>query len=100
MKFGDRLPTYATHLFAAYTDQNQTETTRRLIQMFVEQVQRNGSIPLVVTFPFFVGAASADELDRFFAPGGHYSEVGNQVVSKAVLNYLCQEELLSDCAAR
>jgi hypothetical protein len=133
MKFGDRLPTYATHLFAAYTDQNQTETTQRLIQMFVEQVQQNGSVPLVVTFPrrgtveayrrgdnpiyhegvvqlqnegihvldltpFFVDAASDDELDRFFAPGGHYSEVGNQVVSKAVLNYLCQEELLSNCA--
>ena len=39
----------------------------------------------------------SSDFSRLFAPGGHYSEFGNQVVSAAIMDYLCQENILSEC---
>jgi hypothetical protein len=126
-------PDFASPLLDAYKDPVQTETTLRLINLFVATAQQNGAIPIVVTFPrrgtverynvgempiYYEGVvrlkagrihafdltpslAQADgassDFSRLFAPGGHYSAVGNQVVSVAILDYLCRESILSDC---
>ena len=37
------------------------------------------------------------DFSLLFAPGGHDSEVGNQVVSDAVISYLCQNRIVSQC---
>jgi hypothetical protein len=133
VKHAGTLPDFSTPLLDAYKDQAQTETTVRLINLFVETVWHNGALPVVVTFPrrgtvehysagempiYYEGVvqlqadgihafdltpalvsanAGSSDFSRLFAPGGHYSEVGNQVVSAAILDYLCQESILTEC---
>ena len=133
IRYRDGLPSYETPLFENYLDKRLSETTLRLIYLFVATVRQNGSIPVVITFPrrgtvehysygdlpifheavvqlqregihtldltrFFVEAnEGGHDFSRFFAPGGHYSEAGNRVVSDALLNYLCQADLLKGC---
>ncbi|MGQ9786542.1 MAG: hypothetical protein ACUVSJ_08790 [Anaerolineae bacterium] len=68
-----------------------------MYQGLIDQLRRRG-IPVLDLAPEFV-AANQGSLDftGYFAPGGHYNEVGNRIVSQAVLNYLCQEKLLTEC---
>jgi hypothetical protein len=118
----------------SYSDPLQTEVTYRLLRMFAETAQRNGSTPVVVMFayrvtmeeyaagkpPMYDGISNrlrsagvrvldltpefvkanhgSTDFTGFFAPGGHYNEVGNRVVSRAVVTYLCQEKMLSRCS--
>jgi hypothetical protein len=62
---------------------------------------RQRDIPVLDLTPEFVAAnrGSAD-FTGYFAPGGHYNEAGNRVVSRAVLHYLCQEKMLAGCPSR
>jgi hypothetical protein len=122
-----------TDWFVSYADPLQTETSHRIISMFVEESRQRGAVPVVVIFPYrgtldllaegqapmyadfaagleAEGIAVLDLAERFlvenvgssdftgyFAPGGHYNEVGNAVVSRAVLSFLCDLGALSDC---
>ncbi len=69
-----------------------------MYQGLIEQL-RQRDIPVLDLASEFV-AANQGSLDftRYFAPGGHYNEAGNRVVSQAVLNYLCQERMLIKCS--
>jgi hypothetical protein len=103
-----------------------------LLQMFVNDVRRNHSLPVLILCPqsaatlahyekgvppgyqhvvptmakmgvkmidlakVFVAAqqASQQPFEAFFAPGGHYSELGNQIVADAVLQLLQTEGVI------
>jgi hypothetical protein len=58
---------------------------------------RSAGIRVLDLSPEFVAAnKGSDDFTGYFAPGGHYNEVGNRVVSRAVLTYLCRENILPD----
>lgn len=59
---------------------------------------RQRDIPVLDLTPEFVAAnQGSTDFTGYFAPGGHYNEAGNRVVSRAVLNYLCREKMLTGC---
>jgi hypothetical protein len=59
---------------------------------------RSAGIPVLDLSPEFVAANDgSNDFTGYFAPGGHYNEAGNRVVSRAVLTYLCREKILPDC---
>ncbi|MFQ5611703.1 MAG: hypothetical protein ACE5H9_06180 [Anaerolineae bacterium] len=64
----------------------------------VVQLQADGVHALDLTSFFAEAAGPEGDLSRFFAPGGHYSQAGNRLVSQALLGYLCQAGLLGPCA--
>jgi hypothetical protein len=70
-----------------------------MYQELVEEL-RQKDIPVLDLAPEFVKANQGSyDFTGYFAPGGHYNEVGNQVVSRAVLNHLCQQKII-DCSSQ
>ncbi|MCS7260833.1 MAG: hypothetical protein NZ765_08650 [Anaerolineae bacterium] len=68
-----------------------------MYQGLVDQL-RQRDIPVLDLTPEFVTAnQSSPDFTGYFAPGGHYNEAGNRVVSRAVLRYLCQEKMFTEC---
>lgn len=68
-----------------------------MYQGLIDQL-RQREIPVLDLAPKFVAAnQGSSDFTGYFAPGGHYNEAGNRVVSQAVLNYLCQERMLTGC---
>ena len=59
---------------------------------------RSVDIRVLDLTPEFVAAGQgSNDFTGYFAPGGHYNEAGNRVVSRAVLAALCREKILTDC---
>jgi hypothetical protein len=63
----------------------------------VDQLKADGIHAFDLTPSLVSANGGSNDFSRLFAPGGHYSELGNQVVSAAILGYLCQESILSEC---
>jgi len=70
-----------------------------MYHQLVHQIQAEGIYTLDLTPCFVEANGQSTDFTPFFAPGGHYNETGNRVVSDAVIDYLCQEGILSQCAS-
>ncbi len=69
-----------------------------MYQDLIDQLLQR-DIPVLDLTPEFVAANhESRDFTGYFAPGGHYNEAGNQVVSNAVLAYLCRENILTGCS--
>ena len=64
----------------------------------VDRLRSAGTLTLDLTTAFVAANAGSTDFTGYFAPGGHYNEAGNRIVSRAVLRYLCREQLLPDCS--
>jgi hypothetical protein len=134
VQYSNEMRRYSSPLLESYKDPRQVDVSIGLFRLFIEEVRRNGAVPVVIAFPrqgtveryaqgeqpYYRGGAAffqdegiytldlADsfvaasreqgvELSAFFARHGHYNEAGNRLVGQAVLGYLCQQKLLSEC---
>jgi hypothetical protein len=68
-------------------------------QALVDRLRSSGTQALDLTPEFVAANAGSDDFTGYFAPGGHYNEAGNHVVSQAVRRTLCRKNLLTDCDA-
>ncbi len=68
-----------------------------MYQSLIDRLRSDGVRVLDLTPEFVAANEGSSDFTGYFAPGGHYNEVGNRVVSRAVLNYLCREHILMGC---
>jgi hypothetical protein len=68
-----------------------------MYQGLINRLRSDGVRVLDLTPEFVAANGGSGDFTGYFAPGGHYNEAGNRVVSGAVLRYLCQEQIIRDC---
>jgi len=71
-----------------------------MYQGLVGQLRQRDILVLDLAPEFIAANQGSYDFTEYFAPGGHYNEAGNRIVSRAVLNYLCQERMLTGCPSQ
>lgn len=86
-------------LFFAYRPTFEDAAAGRPIvyQAIVDRLRSSGVHTLDLTPEFVAANAGSEDFTGYFAPGGHYNEAGNRVVSQAILRTLCRQELVAGC---
>ena len=70
-----------------------------MYQTVIDHLRSAGVRAFDLTPEFVAANGDSSDFTGYFAPGGHYNEVGNRVVSGAVLRYLCQEAIITGCVS-
>ena len=63
----------------------------------VRLLQNQGIYVLDLAASFVEANGPNLDFTHLFAPGGHYNDAGNQVVSRAIINFLCQQQIIGGC---
>ena len=63
----------------------------------VRLLQSQGIYVLDLAASFVEANGPNLDFTHFFAPGGHYNDAGNRVVSQAIINFLCQNQIIGGC---